>query len=796
MDAICIVTCYGALPYGFRSVFNSMTTVVKTIVPKREKCLGRKEGDCVKLDFEKAAQWFYEDEMDNSFVFSWNQNCGYYWYSALKDERYIYLFSHKDGIEQAVKDGFLEKEGKDAMCRLVDSMNSNIRMASDIFVFCENGERTRRKIFVNNCFDDFGKCVSYNVHITDLGKVESLLEVVSRQMNYDDLTGIYNAERFEQEVKTLLAQDMDTDYAIIRLDFDQFKIINDVLGPDEGDKVLRYVGNVLKEMRTECRDFCYCRIIADVFAICMSYRELKEIISLVQKLDGRIGEYPVKCRLTPNYGIYRITDRTIPVSIMLDYAKLACRSVKGNIINNFAFYIEELREQVVAEMEIERDMENALLQQQFKLYLQPKYDISTGELIGAEALCRWQHPVKGLIPPDSFIPLFEKNGFIVKLDRYMWEETCRTIRKWLDEGRTVHPISLNVSRIHAYNNSFETDILNLVEKYDIPSNLLELELTESAYLDQEEGLYHAMNRLKKKGLLFSVDDFGTGYSSLNMLKSIPVDIVKLDRGFLNETTSSAKGRTIIRNMITMANELNIRVIAEGVESVEQAALLLEMGCDLAQGYYYSRPLSIDDFEQRAFWNDSRVQLGQQIRFVLGEQEKFLEEIKFLQGSEEVLLPENQGQVMAGLHGLRKSLVSRIRKYRKILLGISDIIYEFNLVQGDSVVYINSAGNMESKFLVGAYENFYQKVMENVDDRYMEYVQNEIHIDTLREKYRAGEDMVNICYRVENVVDKRNVYTKNVFILLGDEEGNLQEVFLSIQKIREENEVLQVIRSWE
>ena len=247
-------------------------------------------------------------------------------------------------------------------------------------------------------------------------------------------------------------------------------------------------------------------------------------------------------------------------------------------------------------------------------------------------------------------------------------------------------------------------------------------------------------------------------------------------------------------MIAMANELDIRVIAEGVESVEQAALLLEMGCDLAQGYYYSKPLSVCDFEQRAFWNDSKVRLGRQIRSVLGEKEKFLEEMKFLQGSGEEFSHGNQNHIIANPHELRKSLVNRIKKYRKILLGISDVLYEFDLDKGKSVVYINSKKGMESKFLVGAYENFYQKTIENVDDEYMDYVQNEIHIDALRARYKAGEDIVDISYRVENELDKRSVYTRNVFILLGNEEGRLEEILLCVQKIREENEVLDVIHS--
>lgn len=370
----------------------------------------------------------------------------------------------------------------------------------------------------------------------------------------------------------------------------------------------------------------------------------------------------------------------------------------------------------------------------------------------------------------------------------MWEETCKVIRKWLNEGREVHPISLNVSRMHAYDDSFEQDILELVERYQIPAKMLELELTESAYLSQEDGIYKTMSHLKEKGLLFSVDDFGTGYSSLNMLKSIPVDIVKLDREFLNETVNSTKGRTIIRNMIALANELNIRVIAEGVESVEQAALLLEMGCELAQGYYYSKPLSVEDFEHRAFGGRSAIKIEGQIHSVIGEKERFWEEMKFLQGGASGKIEQ---KLLDNPYELRKNLVQKIKKYRKILLGVSDIFYEFDIKGHKSVAYFQNKG-YESKMRVGDYENFYQEVMQNVASEYEAYVGKMLHIDMMREGFRKGKETLDISYRVTNVLSDESAFVRNLYILIGNEEGELQEILLCIQKIQEEMSVIQTL----
>ncbi|MCI8371591.1 MAG: GGDEF domain-containing protein [Lachnospiraceae bacterium] len=728
----------------------------------------------MKIKTQKVTEWFRDNGQKDIYTFAWNNQRGYTWYSNETNDQFLNLFKEENGVANAIADGFIEESLRFRLNELVESRQHGVRSMEYVLPFQEKDRKCWRKISINNCFDEEGNCSDYLVHIVDFSEMTDVLREMVYQMDYDGLTGIYNSEKFYQEVSRLVTEYPEQEFAIIQLDFDRFKVVNDLFGTEVGDAILRYVGRILGNV--ESQKLCYGRVIADVFALCLPYQKEEEIIELIQNIDQQIREYPIDCRLVPAFGVYKVIDRSMPVSIMLDHAKLACHSVKGNIINNYAFYAEELREQVMQEVEIEKDMERALAERQFQLYLQPKYDISTGQIIGAEALCRWEHPEKGLLPPTLFIPLFERNGFIVKLDCYMWEETCRIIREWLDQGQEVKPISLNVSRMHAYNHLFEEEILNLVEKYQIPPRLLELELTESAYLTEKEGMYNAMVRLKEKGLLFSVDDFGTGYSSLNMLKNIPVDIVKLDREFLNEVTSSTKGRAIIRNMIAMANELNIRVIAEGVESVDQAAFLLEMGCELAQGYYYSRPLSVSDFEQRAFWDKTVTELGSQIQEVLGEKKRLLEELPFLQGS----TSRRGKEIINNPKRLQQNLIARIKNYRKVILGLGSVLYEFDIVNRKSLVYFKEK-SMEPWLCMGDYESFLVKTLQDAQEEYIPLIRETISLEALQKALQNGRDRIEISYRARNVLEKKSTMVHNVLILSGSEDGELQEVFLCILK---------------
>ncbi|MDX5727831.1 putative bifunctional diguanylate cyclase/phosphodiesterase, partial [Clostridioides difficile] len=297
---------------------------------------------------------------------------------------------------------------------------------------------------------------------------------------------------------------------------------------------------------------------------------------------------------------YKISKSDNDINTIMDRANTARKTIKGGHKNSFAFYDKEMHKKILKEKEIENSMVDALNNGEFIVYFQPKYSLSDYQIIGAEALVRWDNPQKGLIPPIEFIPVFERNGFIVNIDFYVFEEVCKKIREWMDEGQKVVPISVNLSRMHFVNSNFIEEFKLIVDKYKIPTRLIELELTETAVLDNIEGLLDTMNNLKEKGFVISMDDFGTGYSSLNLLKELPVDILKLDRAFFTEKDESNNEKIVISNVIKMAKELKMKVISEGVETISQVEFLKQIGCDMVQGYLFSKPMPVKEFEKIAF----------------------------------------------------------------------------------------------------------------------------------------------------------------------------------------------------
>ena len=282
---------------------------------------------------------------------------------------------------------------------------------------------------------------------------------------------------------------------------------------------------------------------------------------------------------------------------MCDRANLALNRAKGNFQTPYCVYDDNMRQQMVMEQKIVNAMESAIENKEFTLYLQPKYEIINETLIGAEALVRWNSKTGGFISPADFIPVFEKNGFVYDVDKFIWEETCRCLRRWLDEGKKVVPVSVNVSRIDLYDPMLLDYLVELREQYRIPEDLLELEITESAYTEDPDQIIATTSQLSKAGFMILMDDFGSGYSSLTSLKKMHIDILKLDMGFLNSKDESVKGGNILAAIMQMAHSLNMQTIAEGVETKEQVDFLRSIGCQWVQGYYYSRPLPVADYEK-------------------------------------------------------------------------------------------------------------------------------------------------------------------------------------------------------
>ncbi len=415
-----------------------------------------------------------------------------------------------------------------------------------------------------------------------------------RAVEHDPLTGICNRVAFFRKTRAMLQGTPDTDYTLVYWDVEHFKVINELFGSEMGDRMLCIVADFLHEKFSESGTFC--RLESDHFALCAP-RESVQMDALMQELTSRIESLNINYIAALYAGVYEIADRGVPVDQMCDRAALAMRTVKGNYFTRYARYDTRLRETLLHEQEIVSEMNEALQEGQFCIYLQPLYSITSGDPISAEALVRWRHPTKGLISPGEFIPLFERNGFITKLDHYVWEVACQYLQDARAKGYPVLPVSVNVSRMNLYNPRLCDEIISLTKQYGLSPELLKLEITESAYTDNPRQLLSTMKRLQDYGFEILMDDFGSGYSSLNMLKDVPVNILKVDMRFLDDVENSGRAGNVMTSIIRMAKWLNMVVVAEGVETKAQLDFLRSIGCDKVQGFYFSKPLPVDEFNR-------------------------------------------------------------------------------------------------------------------------------------------------------------------------------------------------------
>lgn len=406
------------------------------------------------------------------------------------------------------------------------------------------------------------------------------------------ITNDKNPESFNREVAKLFEQNPNKDYALIQFDIAGFKLINQQYGERVGDEILEYIINTLKYVCSDQQIFV--RLTADVFMIVTPYSEKNELLDFIENIRDLLQGYKdIEYRLV--FGINFVKDKTKNLRKYGDGAAFARQSIKNNALKYVAFFEDNMEKSANNKKWVEDQMEKALNKHEFEMYLQPKFSISSEEVVGAEALVRWMHPEKGMIPPMDFIPLFEKNGFVVKLDRYMWEEACKCLANWKKEGKKIIPISVNVSRRHMQDDSYLEYLEGLLKKYDLEKKYLEIEITET--LD-DIAVSRGIEELKHRGFTLLMDDFGTGYSSLNMLKDTQFDVIKIDRGFLNNFIESDRGKAIVRHTITMTHDIGLDIVAEGVETIEQARFLNECGCEIAQGYYYAKPMPLSDFNEK------------------------------------------------------------------------------------------------------------------------------------------------------------------------------------------------------
>lgn len=432
--------------------------------------------------------------------------------------------------------------------------------------------------------------------IISLGTEKKVSKRLRKVIFTDHLTGASNWLQFKIDCESYLTRNHQKEYAMVNFDIDKFKAINDLYSHRIGNEILKAIAETLEKFIGA--DETFSRTANDNFSILMIHSSQESLIQRIDDLIEEINKVTSKYIVNISFGIYLITDSSLGINVLSDRANMARRSIKNNSEKKINFYTESMRHTMIKEKGLENRMAAALNNNEFEMYLQPKYLFSNEKIIGAEALVRWNSPEEGIIAPNDFIPIFEKNGFVKKIDAYIFEEACKLLKKW-QEGPTNFTqmtISVNFSRLHLNNLTLSDELIKIAKRYHIDPKLIEIELTESKIFDNTEQMVLIMNDLKESGFQISIDDFGRAYSSLNTLKDLPADILKLDKEFFDGSKNNHRGKKIIISILKMARDLDLITVAEGVETIEQVDFLKEMGCDIAQGFYYARPMQVNDFE--------------------------------------------------------------------------------------------------------------------------------------------------------------------------------------------------------
>lgn len=451
------------------------------------------------------------------------------------------------------------------------------------------------KQFKRLCDND-GQCVGCFFKFHDETEDVKKLEAERYRATRDRLTGIYNREYFYEKVGEAVRNAPQGEYCMVCADIKDFKLVNDIFGINKGDEILVAIANAMKTLSKE--GTVYGRLSGDRFALCMPRKRFdREIFVKTVRDLGHLLEGSTY-RLNVHIGVYDIVDKDIEPSVMCDRAFMAIATIKSSFTNTIASYNDDIREATLEEQKVTGEFGTALHEGQFCFYLQPQVSVM-GKILGGEALVRWIHPERGLIPPNEFIPVLERTGLICRLDMNTWELACKKLREWQDNGLDYH-ISVNISPKDFYFTDVYKTFTELVERYGINPRSLRLEITETAIMSDFKKQLVLIQRLREYGFCVEMDDFGSGYSSLNMLKDMSVDALKVDMEFLRKTENPERTRTILKMIISLCKQLGMEAITEGVETKEHVDFLTEIGTDVFQGYYFAKPIPVSEFEERYF----------------------------------------------------------------------------------------------------------------------------------------------------------------------------------------------------
>lgn len=413
----------------------------------------------------------------------------------------------------------------------------------------------------------------------------------------DMMTGALTEKGFMREASYFLHRThTDEDYSIVSVSIHDFKNINHRFGRSAGDQTLAAIAdNIIRKLGNE--GLC-ARISADNFIVLLPSSGISDIpadkINLGKVLkNSRFSDYA----FTFYYGIYQISDRNMPVSYMMENAVYAMNLIRDNYLMHCMNFTAQMESRISVEREMENMMFMGMEEHEFVVFYQPVFDLDTGELASAEALVRWNNKKYGMIAPGEFIPLFEKNGFVSILDKYVMEQVCIQLKRWKESGKRCIPVSVNVSRQELKNAEFCTQVENMVEEYGLDPSDLKLEITESAFAEDEHLMMLLMEELHEKGFKIMMDDFGSGYSSFNTFGTIPVDILKIDMRFMESIEESERSKAVFESIINMTKRMKMPVVVEGVETEAQVDFVKDLSCEQVQGFYFSKPLELSRFEK-------------------------------------------------------------------------------------------------------------------------------------------------------------------------------------------------------
>ncbi len=440
------------------------------------------------------------------------------------------------------------------------------------------GDYEQRLMLANDLSESFNNMVEYLVELSQ----------------HDRLTGLLNTNGFDKQAQKLLKADEKVHYFILSVDINAFKNFNSIYGAEKGDELLIRVGHLLQRI---CRPGELCaRIHADQFMCLIQSQDALEAADRFN-LDKAGIRPPLASRAYLfRHGIYAVEDPEIGVRQMRAYAAFAGRSVQNDLVRNYAVFDMTMAARYAVENEMLEGFENACKNSEFELVYQPKVQAGDGRIVGCEALVRWRQGTH-LVMPDTFIPLFEVNGLLMVLDFYLLEKICCWLRSSLDAGQPVVPVSVNFSRTHLMEHGFVQHLKVVLDKYHVSPEWIEIEITENAFFDDRNGMLLMAEELHQAGFRIAMDDFGTGFSSLNFLRTIPLDVMKIDKLFFSNFATDVHGRLLLEDILQIAQHLGLRTVAEGVETAEEAEFLRQKGCDLIQGFYFYRPLSADKLQE-------------------------------------------------------------------------------------------------------------------------------------------------------------------------------------------------------